>query len=208
MHNAIRLVAKQVERVLPGQFNPTASDPGMAKLLEATSNILIDRKNMDSYNTNSVLQAARNVATAAATISATLLLIVLRPNAKHFTQAIMGAKEGVTEGILALVGSDITNTVLRSADDNDYKRIDEYSLAKLLAAAISGTDCPATTNVLDQLLKVITYVFDFCKKCSVNVEILHSKASKMAAFGVSLLEPIARYLVEYRDSATKWMVQY
>ena len=66
----------------------------------------------------------------------------------------MGAKEGVTEGLTALVGSDITDTVLRSADGKGYKGIDEYS----------GAGRPATTNVLYQLVEVITYVFDFRKK--------------------------------------------
>ena len=41
----------------------------------------------------------------------------------------MGTKEGATEGITKLVGSDITDTVLQAADGTDYKGIDEYFLA-------------------------------------------------------------------------------
>ena len=82
-HDNIRLVAKQIKHVLAGKFNPSASGSGMVKLLEATSNTLTNRKNTDSYNTDSVLQAARNIATAAATTPAISPPIVLRPDAQE-----------------------------------------------------------------------------------------------------------------------------
>ena len=74
----------------------------MAKLLEATSNILTDRKNVDSYNTDSMLQAARGITTLVGNTAAgmpTVPLITLHPDAEseaekqnHFTQAIMGQR--------------------------------------------------------------------------------------------------------------------
>ena len=44
-------------------------------------------------------------------------------------------------------------------------------------------------------MEVITYIFDLRKKISANVELLRLKASKMAAFGVSLLEPILTLVI-------------
>ena len=52
----------------------------------------------------------------------------------------MGVKEGATKAITELIGSDITDTVLRAADETDYKGIDKYSLAKLITAAISRSN--------------------------------------------------------------------
>ena len=80
----------------------------MTKLPEAKSNILTDRTDAESYSTNSVIQAACDIATEAvntAEDTPTLPLITFHPDAKseaekrnHSTQVIMGAKEGVTEG--------------------------------------------------------------------------------------------------------------
>ena len=61
----------------------------------------------------------------------------------------MGAKEGATKAITELIGSDITDTVLRAADETDYKGINKYSLVELVASSISRADRPATTDVLD-----------------------------------------------------------
>ena len=52
----------------------------------------------------------------------------------------MGAKEGITNGITALVGSDITDAILRSADGTDFKGINEYALADLFEATLEGAD--------------------------------------------------------------------
>jgi hypothetical protein len=63
-----------------------------------------------------------------------------------------------------LVGSDITDAVLRTADGSDHKSIDHYTLFAVMAAAIDGTNQPSTSNVLEQLLEVINHTFDFRKR--------------------------------------------
>ena len=172
-HDDILTVGKQIKRILAGQFNPGASGPGMTKLLASTPNALTNKKSTDIYTIDSILKQSRAEADAKATTPAAVPLITLRSDAQdeadlenRFTQAIMGAKEGATEAITDLVGSDITDTVLRAADGTDYKSIDEYSLAELITAAISGADRPATTDVLDQLLEVLRFVFDFKKNAA------------------------------------------
>ena len=57
-----------------------------------------------------------------------------------FTQAILGAKEGVIECMTDLVGSDITNAVLRTSDGTDFKGIDEYQLYEIFEATVGGAD--------------------------------------------------------------------
>ncbi len=76
-------------------------------------------------------------------------------------QLVIGAKEGVVKAVTKLVGSDITDAVLRTADGSDHKSIDDYTLFAVMAAAIDGADQPSTTNVLEQLLEVINPTFDF-----------------------------------------------
>ena len=55
-----------------------------------------------------------------------------------FTQAVLGAKEGITEGITDIVDSNITDVILRTSDDTDFKGIDEYQLYKLFEATVRG----------------------------------------------------------------------
>ena len=107
----------------------------------------------------------------------------------------MGAKEGITDEITALVGSDITDAILRFANGTDFKGIDKYALADLFEAAMEGADRPGASEILDQLVDAITFHFDFRKKCSANVELLCSKAAKMAAYGITISEPIVAIVI-------------
>ena len=50
-------------------------------------------------------------------------------------QAVIGAKEGITDGIIAVVGKRVTDTVLRTADGTDDRAIDDYEIHDLLTAA-------------------------------------------------------------------------
>ncbi len=76
-------------------------------------------------------------------------------------QSVIGTKEGVVKAVTKLVGSDITDAVLQTADGSNHKSIDDYMLCAVMAAAINGADRPSTTNVLEQLLEVINHTFDF-----------------------------------------------
>ncbi len=55
-------------------------------------------------------------------------------------QLVIGAKEGVVKAVTKLVGSDITNAVLRTADGSDHKSIDDYTLFAVMTAAIDGAN--------------------------------------------------------------------
>ncbi len=54
----------------------------------------------------------------------------------------------------------------------------------MMKVAINGADQPSTNDVLEQLLKVINHTFDFCKKVSVNMELMQSNAARMATYGI------------------------
>ncbi len=94
-------------------------------------------------------------------------------------QSVIGTKEGVVEAVTKLVSRDITDAVLRTADGNNHKSIDDYTLFAVMAAAIDGANQPSTTDVLEQLLEVINHTFDFQKKVSVNMELMQLNAARM-----------------------------
>ncbi len=50
--------------------------------------------------------------------------------------------------------------------------------------AINGANQPSTNDVLEQQLEVINHNFDFCKKISVNMELMQSNAACMATYGI------------------------
>ena len=99
---------------------------------------------------------------------------------------MVGVKEGVQEAIVAKVGKDVTDPVLRDINGQDYKSIDDYTLDQLKQAVIAGADRPNTPDVLKQLLAVINFVFDFRKKVSHNVEVLNVMAAKLQSYGITV----------------------
>jgi hypothetical protein len=119
-------------------------------------------------------------------------------------QSVVGAKEGIVEAKTKLVGSNITDAVLRTADGSNHKSIDDYRLFAVMAAAIDGTNQPSTTNVLERLLEVINHTFDFWKKVSVNMELMQSNVARMATFGIAISIPqLTLTLIADIKNATK-----
>jgi hypothetical protein len=99
-------------------------------------------------------------------------------------QLVIGAKEGVVNAITKLVGSDVTNTIFRTADGSNHKSIDEFTLYTVMKVAINSTDQPSMNDVLEQLIKLINHTFKFCKKVIVNMELMQLNVAQMAAYGI------------------------
>jgi len=53
-----------------------------------------------------------------------------------------------------------------------------------MKVANDGADRPNTNDVLEQLIEVINHPFDFCKKVSVNIELMQANAARMATYGI------------------------
>ena len=81
------------------------------------------------------------------------------------------------DAITIKVGSNITYTILRTPDGSNHKGIDNFRFFNVIQAAMDGADCKLINDVLEQLLKVINHTLDFCKKISVNMELLQSNAA-------------------------------
>jgi hypothetical protein len=99
-------------------------------------------------------------------------------------QLVIGAKEGVVEALMKLVGSDITDAILRTADGSDHKSIEDFTLFNVMKVAINRADRLSTNDVLEQVFKVFNHTFHFCKKVSVNMELMQSNAARMATYGI------------------------
>jgi hypothetical protein len=95
---------------------------------------------------------------------------------------VISDKEGVVEAITKLVGSNVTNAILQTADGSDHKSINNFTLFKVMKSAIDGADQPSTNDVLEQLLEVINHTFNFCKKISINMELMQSNVARMAMY--------------------------
>ena len=70
------------------------------------------------------------------------------------------------EAITKLVGSDITNAILRTANGSDHKSANNFTIFDIMQVAIDRADCLSTNDVLEHLLEVINYTFNFRKKIS------------------------------------------
>ncbi len=170
MHDNILLLQKSIRCILVSQFNPSNPGKGMAKLLEDGTNLLTNIKLTNAITANSVLKVAKARADVALKALSTTITptITSRSEAQEeadrlnmINQSVIGTKEGIVKAVTKLVGSDITDAVLQTADGSNHKSIEDYTLFAVMAAAINGANQPSTTNVLEQLLEVINHTFDF-----------------------------------------------
>jgi hypothetical protein len=192
-HGAILLLQKGFQRVLISQFNPSDPGNGMVKLLNNGANILKQVKSTDAITAGSVLKTAKKRADELTTTTGKTIL----PTFTTWTEAqeeanrlnvinqlVIIAKEGIVKALTKLVGSNITIAILWTADGSDHKSIDDFTLFNVMKVVIDGADRPSTNDVLEQVLEVINHTFDFCKKVSINMELMQSNAAWMATYGI------------------------
>ena len=116
---------------------------------------------------------------------------------------MIGAKEGVVKAINTIVGTNITDRVLRTSD-GDFKSVDDYTLHNVLQAAFENADRPPVVDVLEQIIEVLHYNFDFRKKISANMNIVQNMANKMSAYGNNVgISEIVLMLLANIETATK-----
>ncbi len=119
-------------------------------------------------------------------------------------QSVIGAKASIVKALTKLVGSNITDAILQTADGSDHKSIDNFVLFNVMKVAIDGADWPSTNDVLEQVLEVINHTFDFHKKVSVNMEMMQSNAARMATNGIVIGIPqLTLTLLANIETATK-----
>jgi hypothetical protein len=78
-------------------------------------------------------------------------------------QMVISTKEGVVEAIANLVGSNVTDAILWTANGKDHKSINEFTLYTVMKVAINSAGQPSMNIMLEQLIKMINCNFDSCK---------------------------------------------
>jgi hypothetical protein len=197
-HDAILLLQKGIWRVLQSRFNPSNLGKGMEKLLNTSDNRLTLVKLTDVITAGFMIKKAKQNAEVLSISTGKTVLPIITTQAEAqeeadqlnvINQLVIRAKEGAVEAITKLVGSDITDTILRTADGSDHKSVNNFTLFDVMQVAINGADRPSTNDVPEQLLKVINHTFNFCKKISINMELLQSNVAQMATYGITIGVP-------------------
>ncbi len=190
-HSAITQLEKGIQQVLKQQYIPAGGSNGMLDLLNqnnkgpqanetTTATDVLKESHKEADNKS---KSTGKILTPKFTLCADAQDKANQRNI--INQALIGAKEGILEALTTFVGTEITDTVLRRAN-GDYKDLDEYTLQELLQAAINGANRPPATDVLTQLLDVINYIFDFCRKISAKMEGIQTLTSCMVTYGIDI----------------------
>lgn len=195
-HDDITVFVSGIERQFKGLFNPLQPGQGLSRLLEQGPNVLVRLKSTDMADATAILKKSAEDATKLfqqTKVDADKVPVYnTRADAQdeadrrnYAIQATIGAKEGAVEAITNKVGSDITDSVLRNADGNDNKGVDEYTLYDVIQAAIQGAIRPNMSEILTQKVAVINYRFDFRKKVATNMEVLRAKVNRVTSYGIT-----------------------
>ncbi len=158
MYDAILLIQKGIQHVLVSQFNPSEPGKGMVKLLDNGDNILKQVQSTNAITAGFVLKSAKKWADELLTTTGKTILPTFTTQMEAqeeanwlnvINQLVIGAKEGVVEAVTKLAGSNITDTILQTANGSNHKSIDNFTLYNVMKVAIDGADRPSTNDVLE-----------------------------------------------------------
>jgi hypothetical protein len=77
-------------------------------------------------------------------------------------------------------------------------------LFDMLQVAIDEADCPSMNDVLEPLIKVINYTFDFHKEVIINIKLMQLNVAQMATYGIiSSILQLTLILLTNIKTATK-----
>ena len=139
---------------------------GMGALLFAGANALTNVTTTSMSIAASVLKASKD---AAATIGTNAVPEIVdrkdaydEANAQNMAKLhVLGAKEGVAEGLTTLFGHAITGAVLNDVGSGLKKKVDQYQLYELVAAVVDSAARPMYTNVAAIYANNLAFRFDF-----------------------------------------------
>ena len=101
----------------------------------------------------------------------------------------MGTKEGIIKVLKRLVGSDILDTVTKTANTNSDKSINDYTLHKVFQLAFDNAVHPAVDDVLEMVTEMYQYTFNFRKQINHNIAQLKAMTTRLKPFGINPAKP-------------------
>ena len=146
-HDAIATLARGIERIMKGTYDPCDVGKGMSSLLTQNP---YGPKSKEADTPEAVLKeaketAAKETAATGATVApAFTVQSETQEEEDHCnvaSQAMIGAKGGFVKAITTLVGTNITDSVLRTSN-GDIKGVDDYTVHKIMQAAFENADRP------------------------------------------------------------------
>ena len=199
-HDDIVKTRETIEGKLNEVFLDHESGLNMIKLLDTSDNAINSVTTTQMVTAISLInQSKKDAATAtaaapkkdkdAAEVKPT---ITTREEAKReaerqniTNQTIVGTKEGVIEIMKRLIGGDILDTVTKIADASRDKSIDEYKLHEVFQLAYDNAVRPEVDDVLELIVEMYQYDFDFWKPIKHSMAQLQTMANKLKPFGLS-----------------------
>ena len=208
-------------RSLTGTCNPTAEGRGMKDLLRSSADAsnpsaLAAIKSTDTETAKTILaksaaEAAEEQAASSTPETAITAEITTRADAVDaadraniLIQAVIGAKEGATNAIVAKIGSGITDAVLLTSDGVHHKSVDEYEKFELVNAIIQAAVRPQIANIRRKFVAYATTEFDFRKLFAHNAAGLRTSAAKLSSYGILLSDnTLAAIILAEADQAAR-----
>ena len=95
-----------------------------------------------------------------------------------FCLAAIGVKEGIAEGTTNIVGRDITNPILQTTDNSDFKLVDQYQIHQLFTSITEGAEQPELSNIRRQFVNIPGTIFDWREIVVTNAELMAAMAAK------------------------------
>ncbi len=114
----------------------------MVKLIDNGNNILTQVQSTDAITAESVLKLTKKQADELWTTTGNTILPTFTTQTEAqeeadclnvINQSVIGANESLAEAVSKMVGSDITNAILGTADGSDHKSIDDFTLYKVMS---------------------------------------------------------------------------
>ncbi len=204
-YNDATTLITQIERVLERETYEESSD-GMKGLLSTTHNTLNRYKATIAIKRKDILRESKEETALLSASAGSTIAPEITTNSdaqdeadrqNTFRLAAVGAKEGIAEGITALVGKDITNPILRTADGSDFRSVDGYQLHQLITAISEGAERPEAANIRKQFVNVAGTVFDWRETVTTNVERFATAAAKTQGYDVHVHEDLTGIQIKW-----------
>ena len=200
-----------VERVLKGIYNPESPAKGVSDLLVKESDL---SKILSShhYTADRIIKARSDAAKkkSSTTTSDGFVDIISRSDAQELAdrknyaiQSILGAKEGIARAFAKAFGEPVTDAVLKDAKGIP-RDIDDFAIHQVIDAAKANANRPTPESVLDSLVEVVHFRFDFRQKFATNNEALRARIATLRGLGLTV-DPTqhAFVLIANLEAATK-----
>jgi hypothetical protein len=198
-HDDAAKLKRALGTILQLQFN-RGNPAGMKGFLTATDPIN-DIKSTDYEDASAILTEFRLKAAAETTalraIDATAPAVVPEISSRSdaneeanirntANQAVIGCKEAIIRGIVHLVGTSITDSILKEPTTNDPKNVDAVAIADLFTAIENNAVRPTPIDVLTKCTDLLWRPFNFQEPCVNNIEALKKEAGLLAALGITI----------------------